>query len=352
MRRSDPASVEPGLKPNHPKRHRDVVTRDRVGRPVRVVLTAPRTEQGSADQRNHAARHVHHRRARKVDVPMSEPEVHAELRQPAAAPRPVRVHGVDDRADEEAEHRERRELPALRHRPGRDRSGGVHEDHLKQEVREHRGRVGHAAQEESRVAEQAPRLAAQMQREFVAQLVEATERRHRTEAAGLQREADRPVREHADAVHHEVHGEGVGGVLGPRETGLHHGEPGLHEHHEEARNQRPHEVDGDRVRRGGGVRGLRERVDLQRRRRRRDSLRREHERPRQSEQQAKANRASHTVSKGGEVGSAWCSQIRAYIARISDHHATPNRVNTSRCTMVCADYARSDGHRSWAGDRP
>src|SRR5207249_5292753 len=50
---------------------------------------------------------------REVDVTMSEPEVHAELRQPASAPGPVRVDGIDDRADEDAEHRERRELPAL-----------------------------------------------------------------------------------------------------------------------------------------------------------------------------------------------------------------------------------------------
>ena len=57
----------------------------------------------------------------------------------------------------------------------------------------------------------------------------------RADAAHLQGEAADPVAEHADRVDHEVHGHGVGGVLGAGEAGLHHREAGLHEHDQEAR---------------------------------------------------------------------------------------------------------------------
>ena len=48
-------------------------------------------------------------------------------------------------------------------------------------------------------------------------------------------------------VDHEVHAHGVRGVLRAGEAGLDHREAGLHEHDEEAADQRPHEVDGDLV---------------------------------------------------------------------------------------------------------
>jgi hypothetical protein len=58
-------------------------------------------------------------------------------------------------------------------------------------------------------------------------------------------------------------------VLRAGEPRLDHREACLHEHHEESGDERPHEVDRDGIRRGGGVRGVREGI------RRRDSLCRE-----------------------------------------------------------------------------
>ena len=70
---------------------------------------------------------------------------------------------------------------------------------------------------------------------------------YRADAAHLNREADQPVGQHADAVHHEVHHHGVVGVLRAAQTGLDDGESGLHEHDQEAGDQGPDEVDGDLV---------------------------------------------------------------------------------------------------------
>ena len=66
-------------------------------------------------------------------------------------------------------------------------------------------------------------------------------------ATHLNGKADQPVGQHAHAVHHEVHHHGVIGVLGAAEASFHDGETGLHEHDQEAGDQRPHEVDGDLV---------------------------------------------------------------------------------------------------------
>ena len=70
---------------------------------------------------------------------------------------------------------------------------------------------------------------------------------HAADAAHLDREADQPVRQHADAVHHEIHHHGVIGVLGAAQARLDDGKPGLHEHDQEAADQCPGEVDGDLV---------------------------------------------------------------------------------------------------------
>ena len=229
-------------------------------------------------------------RSGKVDVPVTQPEVLSEHGEPAAPPGPVRVDRIDQRADEYAEHGECRELPPLGQRARRNRGRRVHEDHLEQEVGEHRRGVGDASQEESRASEQAPRLAPDGQRDFVRQLVVAPERPKRADAARLEGESDRPVGQHRDAVDHEVHGDRVRGVFCPREAGLHHREPGLHEHHEEPGDESPHEVDGDGVGRGRRARGLGERV------RRWHALSGQHKGACDHQEQTKTKRARHTIS--------------------------------------------------------
>ena len=87
----------------------------------------------------------------------------------------------------------------------------------------------------------------QIDRELAVERRRSAERRDGADAAHLQREAADPVAEHADRVDHEVHRHRVRGVLGAGEPGLDHREAGLHEHDEEAGDQRPHDVDGDLV---------------------------------------------------------------------------------------------------------
>ena len=172
MRRSPPASVEPGLKPNQPnarmnvpaERHRDVMARHGHRFTALGVLAEARTEHDRTGERRHAADHVHDRGSGEVDVTVTEAELLAERRQPAAAPHPVGEQRVHHHRHEEPEDDERRELPPLGHRAGRDRAGGVHEHHLEEEEREHADVVGVAAQEEPLHAEEPERVAEQADR--------------------------------------------------------------------------------------------------------------------------------------------------------------------------------------------
>ena len=68
------------------------------------------------------------------------------------------------------------------------------------------------------------------------------EGRQRAHAAHLQREPERPEADDPDRVDEEVHPHRVGDVLGAREAGLDQREPRLHEHHQEAGDQRPDDV--------------------------------------------------------------------------------------------------------------
>ena len=68
------------------------------------------------------------------------------------------------------------------------------------------------------------------------------ERRQRAHAAHLQPEPERPEPDDADRVDEEVHPHRVGDVLRAGEPGLDQREPGLHEHHQEAGDQRPDDV--------------------------------------------------------------------------------------------------------------
>ena len=126
-------------------------------------------------------------------------------------------------------------------------AGRVHEHHLEQEQREHADVVGVAAQEESFQAEQPERMRQQVDGQLVVERRGAAERADRADAAHLQRVAANPEAEQADRVDHEVHAHRVRGVLRAGEAGLHHREPGLHEHDEEPGKQRPHKIDRDLV---------------------------------------------------------------------------------------------------------
>ena len=223
--------------------HRDVVAGDRLRLAVACVLADARPQHPRPDQRGGAAHQVDHRAAREVDVAVAETEVAPQLRQPPAAPHPVRVDRVGDPRDHEAEDHERREAPAFGHRPGRDRRGRVHEHHLEQEQRRDRRRVDRRRQEETLRAPQTEVLAGDGHGELARQGRVVAERGQRADAAHLQPEPERPEADDADRVDEEVHPHRVGDVLGAGQARLHQREPRLHEHHHEAAEQRPGDVE-------------------------------------------------------------------------------------------------------------
>jgi hypothetical protein len=211
------------------------------------VLAEAGTEDNRPRESGDTSHHVHDRRSREVHVPMAEAEARAEVGEPAPAPHPVAEQGVDEHRHEEAVDEEGRPLPALGHRPRRDRDRGVHEHHLEEEEGEDAHVVDVAAEEEALGAEEVEGLPEERHRVLAGEGSRSSERGHRPHSAHLEGEAADPVPEHADGIDHVVHRERVGGVLRAREARLHHRETRLHEHDEEAGEERPHDVDRDLV---------------------------------------------------------------------------------------------------------
>ena len=124
MRKSVPASVEPGLKPNQPKARMNVPSTTigtlwpgiALAVPSRCTCRCAGPSSLRADQGDHAAGHVHDARAGEVDVAVPEAEVarRASTSQPPPHD-PVAVDRVDDGAEKTREDAEGRELPALGH---------------------------------------------------------------------------------------------------------------------------------------------------------------------------------------------------------------------------------------------
>ena len=94
-----------------------------------------------------------HGRASKIDVAVPQTKVAAQLGEPAAAPHPVGIEGVNDGAHDDAVDHEGLEAPALGHGPRGDGGGGVHEDHLEEKHGEDRNVIAVAGKEEALCAE-------------------------------------------------------------------------------------------------------------------------------------------------------------------------------------------------------
>ena len=155
--------------------------------------------------------------------------------------------GIDEHGHEQGIDEEGRPLPTLGHGAGRNGDRGVHEDHLEQEQREDADVVHVAAQEEAPGTEDVEGLPEQGDAVLTGEGWSSSEGRDRAHPAHLKRETAHPVAEHAQRVDHVVHRERVGRVLGSSEARLDHGEPGLHEHDQEAGHERPYDVYGDLV---------------------------------------------------------------------------------------------------------
>ena len=97
-----------------------------VGAAVGVELAGARPHDRRAGQGNEPAH--------RVDHPGAGIVLSAQDAQPAAAPDPVAVQGIDDRANQEAVGEVRLGLGALGYGPGHDGSGGAGKDHLEHPV--------------------------------------------------------------------------------------------------------------------------------------------------------------------------------------------------------------------------
>ena len=158
MRRSVPARVEPGLKPNQPKARMKVPT-------MAIGMLWPGIATGLPSLSNLPSRGPSTiapasaatpptmcttDEPAKSTWPWPRPKLAPSCDEPAAAPDPVAEDRVDEHRHEEAVDEERRPLPALGHGPGRDGHRRVHEDHLEEEQREDADVVDVGAQEEAR----------------------------------------------------------------------------------------------------------------------------------------------------------------------------------------------------------
>ena len=164
------ASALPALKPNQPNQSRPApssVNGTLCGSSAERRIVAPLADHERGDERRDAGVDVHDRAAREIE--------RAHLREPAAAPDPVRDRRVDDDRPERDEDDVRREPHALddgardqRRRDDRERALVGHEQHVRDRAlrleadaaQEHARRVAEhrvAGGERQRVADRGPR---------------------------------------------------------------------------------------------------------------------------------------------------------------------------------------------------
>ena len=231
------------------RRHVQIVARHRIRRPIFVEFAQSWPKHHGPRKGGPATHHVDNARACKVHVRPIEATL-VEREQPPAAPDPVGHHRLDQRADEDAPDHEAHPRPAFGDRAGEDRRRGVHEDHLEEEEDGDADIQRPRRKKEPLVAEDAVINARDgdaplfVEREEPRSEVRRTRQPHAPEGDS---EAHRPVGQHADAVDHEVGHHHMHRAFRPAEAGLHHREPGLHEHHQVAGDQHPDEVNGDAV---------------------------------------------------------------------------------------------------------
>ncbi len=118
---------------------------------------------------------VHHARSGEIAVALAQAGVGAQLREPSAAPGPVAIERIGDRAHDDGGDCEGGELPPFGAGAGHDREGGVHEHHFKQEDDHDAYVIGVAAQQIPGLAEKAPGLPEQCNGMFGSQGLQAAQ---------------------------------------------------------------------------------------------------------------------------------------------------------------------------------
>src|SRR5438132_413134 len=100
---------------------------------------------------------------------VTQAEVGAELREPAASPDPVSKDRIHKGTNKTAVDHERRELPTLGSPAGRDRGRRVHKHHLKKKQREGGRIITDSLEHKTFMSQQPERLAKQVDGPFAVQ---------------------------------------------------------------------------------------------------------------------------------------------------------------------------------------
>jgi hypothetical protein len=209
------------------QRHR--VARDGARLAVLAELAAAGAEQQQRGQRAGGAHQVDHRRAGEV--------LHADGRgQPAAAEDPVRADRIDQRREDDRVEDVDAELDALERRAPHDRQRDGAEDELEEPERLDGDRA--VLQVDQREVRTGVRTGQE----------ETVGADDRVALAEGERHADRPEHQRGDREVHQDLGDHRAGVLAAREADLQEGEARLHEHDQDARDQRPQRVQADGLR--------------------------------------------------------------------------------------------------------
>ena len=189
-------------------RQRHVVAGDGLRVALVVVLAEPGAEDKRTCERRHGAGEVNHRRTGEVLL--------AEAAQPAAAPDPVRHHRVDETHEDDREDQVNAKFGSLQHRAPHDSQRDQRKGRLEEEQQRNGDAVVLEARQEETAAPQ-----------------------ERVSLAKSQSETDRPEDERPDAHVRQNLGNDAPDVLHSGEPDLQHGEPGLHEQHQDKRHHHP-----------------------------------------------------------------------------------------------------------------
>ena len=178
---------------------------------------------------------------------VTQAEVLAQHGQPASSPDPVSVDRIDDGPDKPAVDEEGEIFPALGQGTGGNGCRRVHEDHLEEKQGEDRDIIDGAGKEETLAAKESELLSEERDGDFMVEPGITAQSADGAQSAEHEGKPADVESEHAQGIDHQVHGHGMSRILGPGKARLHHGESRLHEHDQEAGNQRPDEIDGHPV---------------------------------------------------------------------------------------------------------
>jgi len=215
------------------------MARESAGGSVFLELSDPGADDDCACQGQHAAHGMHDGRTCEVYSTVSDAEVFAQLRQPAAAPYPVCKERIEEHGNEEGSDDDGGIFDAFGHGSGRNGYGRIHKDHLEEEQGIGTDIIRAGKTEAFRPDDAAEAGNGNLAVQDGIRLAESCSgavSAHLEGEAG-QEETDRP-----DQEDHEVHCHRVGGILAAAEAGFNHCKTALEEKDHEAADHDPDHV--------------------------------------------------------------------------------------------------------------